>query len=273
MGEGSTFRVRVMLSTVERPVAAARKVRRITGYRGPRLTILVTDDEPSHRQCMAEFLRPIGFDVLVADGGEACLALAQSHSVQAFLLDIAMPGMDGWTLARTLRQGRYEHTPIVMVSANAFEGLAERHPGSLHDDFIVKPVAYEQLVEKLGHLLHLDWVFEGDGGGEGEAAPAASVLPAAPPAPADSPPADSLATDSRTPEEGTDPVPLTRELIDTLWTLGTMGYVRGINDQLDAMMDAGGAQRSLAERLRPAVRDFKLGQYMRAIGELREPAD
>jgi signal transduction histidine kinase/CheY-like chemotaxis protein/purine-cytosine permease-like protein len=247
-GAGSTFRVRLMLSTVETPVAVAREVRRIVGYRGPRLTVLVTDDEPTHRECIAEFLRPIGFDVLVADRGETCLALAHEHEVHVFLLDIAMPGMDGWTLARTLRQGRYEHTPIVMVSANAFEGLAERHPGSLHDDFIVKPVAFEQLVEKLGNLLHLEWILEGD---------------ASPAAPAEIRPADTATDTTRVP----------RELIDTLWTLGTMGYVRGIHDQLDAMMDAGGAQRSLAERLRPAIKEFKLGQYMRAIGELREPAD
>ncbi len=159
-GRGSVFKVSLMLSSMAPPVVAgAAKTQRITGYEGRRRRILVVDDELSHRQLIRETLTPIGFDV--EDTGNALTVLdhvAQSEP-DLLLLDVSMPGADGWTLLGQLR-GRGYHKPILMVSADAREGSDQSHP-VLHAGYIVKPVRLDALLERIANLLQLAWCYAG----------------------------------------------------------------------------------------------------------------
>ena len=106
VGRGSTFKVKMLLSEVTNPQRIAPVEAPISGYHGARKTILITDDDPVHRDLLREVLTPLGFILLSAPDGPGCLALAQHCRPDLFLLDISMPGMDGWTVAETLRAER-----------------------------------------------------------------------------------------------------------------------------------------------------------------------
>ncbi len=75
--KGTAFKVRLMLSAVDRPAALKDPVRKIKSYHGPRRTIIVVDDNADHRDLMRELLTPLDFTVLAAASGAACLALAE----------------------------------------------------------------------------------------------------------------------------------------------------------------------------------------------------
>ncbi|MBK8017135.1 MAG: response regulator [Betaproteobacteria bacterium] len=241
-GKGSIFRVKLMLSPVAQPALPAAPVREVRGYLGPRKAILVTDDQPLHRSFVAELLEPIGFEVIQADGAASCLAIVAARSVDLFLMDISMPGRDGWSIARELREGRHEHTPIIMVSADAFERSRPGADGSVHDGFLVKPVNLDQLVEKIGNCLHLQWIYREESG---------------PPAGIAAPPSEAA---------------LSRSTADSLLALGEIGYVRGIHRKLEELDGGSPGEQAAARRLRPLVQDFQFKRYMQTVEELRQRA-
>jgi two-component system cell cycle response regulator len=84
-----------------------------------RKRVLVIDDDAKARGLVAAFLEPIGYDVRAADGGVAGLALAHAEPPDVILLDLQMPGMDGYEVCRILRQGPKTGTiPVVMLTAS-----------------------------------------------------------------------------------------------------------------------------------------------------------
>jgi signal transduction histidine kinase len=157
--KGSTFKVRLMLSTIDRPNTAPAPERKIVSYTGPRRTIVVVDDNEDHRELMREVLAPLDFVVLTAAGGTECLTLIQGVKPDLFLVDISMPGMNGWQLVEKLRDAG-QTAPILMLSANV--GDAPAPGGEGHDDAIAKPVDISRLRDKLARFLGLDWIYADD---------------------------------------------------------------------------------------------------------------
>ena len=157
LGEGSRFRLRLLLSEAAETLRPSPPALEITGYRGRRLTVLVADDDPTHRSLMLDLLTPLGFTVMGAGGGAECLAMAAQWRPDLFLLDLAMPDMTGWNLAARLRTDTGTTAPIVIVSANARELEAAPREGQPHDDVMAKPVRLDLLLETIGRLLELEW--------------------------------------------------------------------------------------------------------------------
>ncbi len=156
---GATFIVRLMLSRTASPPSEQAPHRRIYGYKGARKKVLVVDDEASHRGLLTDALSPLGFIVLEAEDAETCMQLAREHMPDVFLLDISMPGKDGIALAEELREADFR-APIIMVSAiveSSSEDNAPHIPSTLYNDYIVKPVRLESMLDKLGTLLDLEW--------------------------------------------------------------------------------------------------------------------
>jgi signal transduction histidine kinase/CheY-like chemotaxis protein/purine-cytosine permease-like protein len=232
LGEGSTFRVRLLLSGKGHAPAVVE--RRITGRAEATraLRVLVADDDPAHRALVADLLEPLGFAVRLAPDGPHCLALAAEDAPDLFLLDIAMPGMTGWDLARALRENG-QTAPIVMVSANALE-LGPPGEGQHHDDVLPKPLSIAALLDKIGRLLGVTWTF---------ADPAPAAAPAA---------------------------RLTPAQAANLRQLAAIGYVGGIRERLDALeAEAPDAAPAIAA-LRALISDYRLDAFMAALPE--EPA-
>jgi CheY-like chemotaxis protein len=133
----------------------------ITGYQGERRSILVVDDDPVNRAVLRDLLAPLGFEVALAESGEAALRVALEQRPALILMDLAMPGMDGCEATRRLRQIP-ELGGVVIVASSA--GLSrERREASAQagcDDFLAKPIEAGALMEQLGRQLCLSWIRE-----------------------------------------------------------------------------------------------------------------
>ena len=157
-GKGSMFQVKLLLSEVPRPRTAPPIEHRVRGYEGPRQTILVVDDDPVHRDVVQELLEPLGFNVFTAENGAACLAAATACNPNLILLDVSMPDMAGWTVARLLRQSKRERPAIIMLSAITLEKERLLEPDRAFDDYMIKPLDLRQLLEKFHTLLNVRWI-------------------------------------------------------------------------------------------------------------------
>ncbi len=163
---GVTFTVWLMLSRVD--VAETEintQTQRIYGYKGERKTLIVVDDDASHRGLISDCLSPLGFSVVEAADANMCLQACQDYYPDLFMLDISMPGMDGVELASTLRNAGCKN-PIIMISALATavsdreKALQNKSSIVPYDDYIVKPLRVSNLLDKLALHLQLEWVYE-----------------------------------------------------------------------------------------------------------------
>ncbi|KKX30321.1 ATP-binding protein [Rhizobium sp. LC145] len=236
--EGSTFRVRLMLSAVDRPNTAPAAEKKIVSYTGPRRTIVVVDDNEDHRDLMREVLVPMDFVVLTANSGPDCLTLIEGVKPDLFLIDILMPGMNGWQLLAKLREIG-QTAPIVMLSANINDGVAANLGDEGPNDTIPKPVDIRRLSDRLAAHLGLEWVYEGD--------------------PAFSPPPMAKAP-VRSPG---------KNHVQDLLRLGEIGYVRGIETKLAdiARMEE---NRPFAEELGTYLQAFDMAGYMTFLNRFGE---
>jgi len=157
VGVGSTFRVKLLLSEVTNPTRVASISGHVTGYAGPRKTIIVTDDNPTHRDLIREVLTPLGFIILCAHDAPSCLALAEHCEPDLFILDISMGEADGWTLAQTLRESGHHRARILMISASAIEAHGLPLAQTYHDGYMMKPIDVHRLLEHIGQLLRIQW--------------------------------------------------------------------------------------------------------------------
>jgi signal transduction histidine kinase/CheY-like chemotaxis protein len=156
-GAGSVFTLKMFLSEAAAPLSHGPGAGRITGYAGARRRILVTDDDPIHLDMVRDILAPLGFELDFADCGAACLAAYRRERPDLVMLDIGMPGSDGWEVARSLRHDHGDEPLILMVSANAHDFQRSRREDDPHDDFVTKPYEIDVLLERIQTLLGLTW--------------------------------------------------------------------------------------------------------------------
>ncbi len=241
VGRGSVFQVKLLLSEVARPRSGPPIERRVRGYDGPRQTILVVDDDHLHRDLVVELLEPLGFKVLTAASGAACLALMEECRPNLILLDISMPEMDGWTVARRLRQSARERPAIIMLSAITMEKERDFEPERIYDGYMIKPIDLRQLLEQFHTLLNIEWTTRDDDGDD-----ATTLQPAAAAASAvlHGPPDDD---------------------IDALIGLGQIGHFRGINAKLDEIERTSPHAAAFVTELRTIVNSFNLSRLLTVL--------
>jgi DNA-binding NarL/FixJ family response regulator len=116
--------------------------------------VLVADDDDDVRTLLAEVLDAEGYDVLLAAGGDAALALARKQPPAAAVLDVSMPGLSGWEVCHRLRRDHGDAIGIVMVSGVRTESY-DRVAGLLlgADDYLVKPFDPSELMVRVRRLL------------------------------------------------------------------------------------------------------------------------
>src|SRR2546421_11321008 len=114
-------------------------------------TILVVDDEPQIVQLVRDYLEHGGFKVLAAADGPAALRTAATQHPDLVVLDLALPGMDGLDVARSLR--REGAVPIIMLTARTDESdkLVGLELGA--DDYLTKPFSPKELVARVRAVL------------------------------------------------------------------------------------------------------------------------
>ena len=157
-GEGTTFRVTVMLGKVAGPAPETSIVRSITGYEGARRNVLLVEDDERQAAFMKGLLEGLGFATSVAPNGETAVSLAHSKAFELAILDISLPGMSGWETAMRLREIMAHSVSIIMLSANSQEFHKPETDTPMHDLFLVKPIDFDALINAIGGLLNLRWV-------------------------------------------------------------------------------------------------------------------
>src|SRR6267378_4743777 len=123
----------------------------------PQAKILLVDDEPKSLFALQELLSTLGQNLMIAHSGEEALRLALKHDFAVILLDVRMPGMDGFETAKMIRgRERSQATPIIFLTAQAdemnsmFRGYAV---GAV--DYLMKPVVPEVLKSKVAIFVEL----------------------------------------------------------------------------------------------------------------------
>jgi len=181
-GVGTRFRIVLFLAEQRAGAAGVvPEVQRRSGYAGARRRVLVVDNEEVDRELLRQLLEPIGFVVQQAASGEQALqALRDGARPDAILMDLAMPGIDGWETIRRLRAEGLSDAPVAIVSANAFDRRLDNDVGIVARDYVLKPVRGEELLDWLGRVLRLDWSAEPGVARPAQAvetAPAVATLP------------------------------------------------------------------------------------------------
>jgi DNA-binding response OmpR family regulator len=118
----------------------------------PKATILIVDDEPDVCEVLHEYFVAQGYVALIAKNAQEARALAAGHAVDLALLDINMPGEDGLSLARHLRE-RYRSMAIVMLTAagTVVDRIVGLEMGA--DDYVAKPFDPRELLARIKSVL------------------------------------------------------------------------------------------------------------------------
>ncbi len=253
-GEGSVFSVRLFLPQLHLPPEGARRLEAERaqrqargGYAGPRRKILVVDNEAADRSLLVQLLEPLGFELRqAASGHDALDLLAAGLNPDAVLLDLAMPGIDGWETLRRLRAMGAPQPAVAIVSANAFDRALDHGLGIATEDFIVKPVRHSELLDWLERRLQLQWV--------------SAPLPLLP-EPVPLPVAAARAEPALPP----------RDELQALLALVQLGYYRGIVNKLEALARAHPACADFAAAMGKLARQYQFeamsGQLQKVLNE------
>ena len=228
--EGSLFRIRLFLpqaqsGQTEPELPRASRV----GYVGIRRRILVVDNEKVDREMLQSVLDPLGFEVEQAASGCDCLEILPRFMPHLVFMDLAMPGIDGWETIRRIRKKKLSSAHIAILSANAFDKGLDNDLGVDPDDFIVKPLRVDELLDWIGRKLELEWV---------TASP-------------------QTVTAQPTPRHPAPLIPPAREHLAALDELVGLGYVRGILNKLGEIERLDAAHGEFVRVLRDLARQFQ----------------
>jgi len=117
-------------------------------------TILLVEDNEMNRDMLSRRLEKRGYMVIMAVDGVQALEVARSEAPDLILMDMSLPEMDGWEVARRLRaDGSTALIPIIALTAHAMAGDRERALEAGCNDYDVKPVDLQRLHEKIRALL------------------------------------------------------------------------------------------------------------------------
>jgi two-component system cell cycle response regulator DivK len=117
------------------------------------MIMVVEDNEPS-RDALCRRLERRGYIVFPAVDGEEAVAMARSRLPNLILMDLGLPGIDGWEATRRLKGDPATcHIPLIVLSAHAMSNDRDMALAAGGDDFDTKPVRFDQLVAKIETLL------------------------------------------------------------------------------------------------------------------------
>ena len=246
LGRGTSFQIKLFLPQIHHAseVEPTAFVSRIA-YQGQRRKVLVVDNEEVDRELIMNILVPLGFEVAEAATGQECLTQFKAFKPDVILMDLAMPVMDGWEAAYQIRKIHQSDVPIAIVSANAFDKNLENAAKIPTEDFIVKPVNVQDLLDWLGKSLNIQWINEPD--------KTLGLIEHAEPVNIDSivllPPEDVLAM-------------LLKHISN--------GYIKGIQSQLNAIELLDESYLPFTKRMRQYANNFEIDAMKRLIEILQK---
>ncbi|OQX22541.1 MAG: hypothetical protein BWK80_30185 [Desulfobacteraceae bacterium IS3] len=161
-GSGSMFWFEAVFPVIAAPAQSAQiRSGAIAGYAGPRLKILVADDQPTNRMVLLKMLEPLGFEIALAENGQIAVELARSWHPDLILMDLLMPVMNGFEAVKHIRQFPEQgNVPMIAVSASAFDMDQTQSRKAGCNGFLPKPVDADKLLAFLEEYLHPEWIYD-----------------------------------------------------------------------------------------------------------------
>lgn len=162
IGQGSTFWFDLPLPeiTTDKPMVNITS-RQIVGLKGNCRRLLIVDDNPENRLVLKEMLQPLGFKITEAVDGQEAINKALISPPNLILMDLMMPGLDGFKATQQIRNTpQLKEVVIVGVSASVEGQVRQRCLEVGCNDFIAKPVSFDNLLTCLQHHLKLDWHYQ-----------------------------------------------------------------------------------------------------------------
>jgi CheY-like chemotaxis protein len=116
--------------------------------------ILLVEDNEMNRDMLSRRLMRRGYEVAVAVDGAQGVAMARSEKPDLVLMDLSLPGIDGWEATRRIKAGAdTKHLPVIGLTAHAMAGDREKALEAGCDDYDTKPIELERLIGKIESLL------------------------------------------------------------------------------------------------------------------------
>jgi len=158
-GGGSRFYFTVALPVISEQQAPLPVTQRIAGYRGARKRILVVDDQSENRQLLRQMLEPIGFEVVLAMGGEDAIRMAGEQRPHLVVMDLRMPGTNGFEAAHAIKRLPGSQS-IALIAASASSADLERAQTDVaFSACLRKPFQTSELLDIMQRLLGLTWQY------------------------------------------------------------------------------------------------------------------
>jgi two-component system KDP operon response regulator KdpE len=119
-------------------------------------TVLIVEDDETFRYLLSQQLEGQGYEVLGARDGEQGVQIARERHPDLVLLDVLMPGIDGWEVCRRIRE--FSDVPIMMLTCRGSELDKVRGLELGADDYVTKPVGHMELVARIRALLRRSYL-------------------------------------------------------------------------------------------------------------------
>ena len=239
LGIGTTFQIRLFLPELLNFKSKKESAGHPIGYLGKRRKILLVDNESVDREFLASILEPICFQLQQAASGLECLEILKTFSPDLILMDLAMPGIDGWETIRQIQQQKLSDAYIAIISANAFDKGLENDAGIAPKDFIVKPVQIDELLEWIASRLNIEWLKQPQ------------------------PPTQKPTTEHNITHISYPPENLLRELNELI----SLGYVRGIMKKCDEIETVDSLYSDFSQYARQLTRQFQMDRLAQLVKE------
>ncbi len=116
--------------------------------------ILVVEDQEDNRRIVRDLLTSVGYEVIEAVTGEEGVKMAVAHTPDLILMDIQLPGLDGYEATRRIKANpALRHIPIIAVTSYALAGDETKTRSAGCDGYVAKPFSPRQLLAKINELL------------------------------------------------------------------------------------------------------------------------
>ena len=125
-------------------------------------TVLTIDDDTAITELLAMLLRTHGYEVKTANNGDEGVKAIKKLNPHVVILDLMMPGMDGWQVCKNVRE--FSNVPIVILSALDDPAMIASALDAGADDYLVKPVSSSILVAHLNRLIRRTGTLEASNG-------------------------------------------------------------------------------------------------------------
>ena len=117
--------------------------------------ILIVEDNPKNRDMLSRRLIKRGYEIVMAEDGQEGIDMTTSETPDLILLDMSLPVIDGWGVARQLKgDDATRHIPIIALTAHAMAGDREKTLEAGCDEYETKPIRLPELLEKMEALLN-----------------------------------------------------------------------------------------------------------------------